>query len=104
VRRATKLLAVEPQVFDLLAYLVSNRERVVSKDDLIAAVWGGLDLHEHRRQPNPFAGDGANQSLFIPAVSDSVRSPQGGTASGVNVRSGSKLTGLARGDARQVRP
>jgi adenylate cyclase len=28
-------------VFDLLAYLVENRERVLSKDDLIAAVWGG---------------------------------------------------------------
>jgi adenylate cyclase len=30
-----------PQVFDLLAYLLRNRERVVSRDDLIAAVWGG---------------------------------------------------------------
>jgi DNA-binding winged helix-turn-helix (wHTH) protein len=32
---------VEPQVFDLLIYLVQNRDRVVSKDDLIASVWGG---------------------------------------------------------------
>ena len=32
---------VEPQVFDLLVYLVENRDRVVSKDDLIASVWGG---------------------------------------------------------------
>jgi TolB-like protein/cytochrome c-type biogenesis protein CcmH/NrfG len=32
---------VEPQVFDLLVYLVRNRDRVVSKDDLIASVWGG---------------------------------------------------------------
>src|SRR5271154_815794 len=32
---------VEPQVFDLLVYLVKNRDRVVSKDDLIASVWGG---------------------------------------------------------------
>jgi TolB-like protein/cytochrome c-type biogenesis protein CcmH/NrfG len=32
---------VEPQVFDLLVYLVQNRDRVVSKDDLIASVWGG---------------------------------------------------------------
>ena len=30
-----------PQVFDLLVYLPQNRERVVSKDDLLAAVWGG---------------------------------------------------------------
>ena len=27
------LVAVEPQVFDLLLYLVHNRDRVVSKDD-----------------------------------------------------------------------
>ncbi|MGA9003493.1 MAG: winged helix-turn-helix domain-containing tetratricopeptide repeat protein [Pseudolabrys sp.] len=34
-------MAVEPQVFDLLIYLVQNRDRVVSKDDLIASIWGG---------------------------------------------------------------
>jgi len=32
---------LEPQVFDLLIYLIQNRDRVVSKDDLIASVWGG---------------------------------------------------------------
>ena len=32
---------VEPQVFDLLVYLIENRDRVVSKDDLISSVWGG---------------------------------------------------------------
>lgn len=41
LRRGSELVAVEPQVFDLLLYLVQNRERVVSKDDLIAAVWDG---------------------------------------------------------------
>src|SRR5271170_7025135 len=39
--RGSEPVAVEPQVFDLLVYLLLNRERVVSKDDLIAAVWGG---------------------------------------------------------------
>ena len=37
---------VEPQVFDLLVYLVQNRDRVVSKDDLIASVWGGRIVSE----------------------------------------------------------
>jgi pimeloyl-ACP methyl ester carboxylesterase/DNA-binding winged helix-turn-helix (wHTH) protein len=32
---------VEPQVFDLLVYLIENNDRVVSKDDLFASVWGG---------------------------------------------------------------
>src|SRR6202035_609479 len=41
LRRAKAPVHVEPQVFDLLVYLVENRDRVVSKDDLIAAVWGG---------------------------------------------------------------
>jgi TolB-like protein len=39
--RGGEAVAVEPQVFDLLVYLVGNRDRVVSKDDLIGAVWGG---------------------------------------------------------------
>ena len=37
---------VEPQVFDLLVYLIENRDRVVSKDDLIASVWGGRIVSE----------------------------------------------------------
>ena len=37
---------VEPQVFDLLVYLIENRARVVSKDDLIASVWGGRIVSE----------------------------------------------------------
>jgi adenylate cyclase len=38
--RGAEQIALEPQVFDLLVYLVRNRDRVVSKDDLLAAVWG----------------------------------------------------------------
>ena len=41
LRRRAELVPLEPQVFDFLAYLVRNRGRVVSKDDLIHGVWGG---------------------------------------------------------------
>jgi pimeloyl-ACP methyl ester carboxylesterase/DNA-binding winged helix-turn-helix (wHTH) protein len=41
LRQGSGLIAVEPQVFDLLVYLLQNRDRVVSKDDLLQAVWGG---------------------------------------------------------------
>jgi TolB-like protein/Tfp pilus assembly protein PilF len=41
LRRSGELLSVEPKVFDLLTYLVDHRDRVVSKDDLIAGVWMG---------------------------------------------------------------
>src|SRR6267143_740299 len=44
--RAKCAVHVEPQVFDLLVYLVQNRDRVVSKDDLIASVWGGRIVSE----------------------------------------------------------
>jgi TolB-like protein/Flp pilus assembly protein TadD len=39
LHRGADLVAVAPQVFDLLDYLIRNRERVVSKDDLINAIW-----------------------------------------------------------------
>src|SRR6188474_2829934 len=41
LRRGSDLVAIAPQVFDLLLHLVQNRERAVSKDDLIASVWSG---------------------------------------------------------------
>jgi TolB-like protein len=46
LRRGAGLVAVEPQVFDLLVYLIQNRERVVSKDDLLASVWHGRIVSE----------------------------------------------------------
>jgi TolB-like protein/DNA-binding winged helix-turn-helix (wHTH) protein len=39
--RGPHVVPVAPQVFDLLDYLIRNRERVVSKDDLINTVWNG---------------------------------------------------------------
>jgi TolB-like protein/Flp pilus assembly protein TadD len=46
LRRGGELIDVEPQVLDLLQYLIRNRERVVSKDDLIAGVWNGRIVSE----------------------------------------------------------
>src|SRR5258707_533802 len=40
-RRAGIAVHVEPQVFDLLAYLAQNGDRVVSKDEIFASVWEG---------------------------------------------------------------
>jgi TolB-like protein len=41
LRRGAKLVSVAPQVFDLLEYLIRNRDHVVSKDDLMASIWHG---------------------------------------------------------------
>jgi DNA-binding winged helix-turn-helix (wHTH) protein len=39
LRRSGELVAMQPQVFDLLVHLLKYRDRVVSRDDLIALVW-----------------------------------------------------------------
>ena len=46
LRRGANLVPIEPKAFDLLAYVIRNRDRVVSKDDLIAAIWDGRIVSE----------------------------------------------------------
>src|SRR5215470_1856 len=46
LRRAGKIVHVEPQVFDLLLHLVRHRDRVVGKDELIEAIWQGRIISE----------------------------------------------------------
>src|SRR5262249_53429437 len=46
LRRGPQLVAMAPRVFDLLEHLIKNRNRVVSKDDLIATIWDGRIVSE----------------------------------------------------------
>jgi adenylate cyclase len=46
LRRGGELITLEPQVFDLLVYLVRNRDRVVTKDDLLDTIWSGRVVSE----------------------------------------------------------
>src|SRR3982075_2807403 len=46
LHRGTDAVSITPQVFDLLEYLIRNRERVVSKDDLIKAIWNGRSVSD----------------------------------------------------------
>jgi formylglycine-generating enzyme required for sulfatase activity len=41
IRRADELVPVEPQVFELLIFLIENRQRTVTKDEIIEGVWKG---------------------------------------------------------------
>lgn len=91
LRRGPELIAVEPQVFDLLVYLVQNRERVVTKDDLIASVWGGRIVSESTltsriNAARKAVGDSGDQQRlirtiarkgirFVGAVSDAAAQP-----------------------------
>jgi TolB-like protein/Flp pilus assembly protein TadD len=46
LHRGADAVSITPQVFDLLDYLIRNRERVVSKDDLIKAIWHGRSVSD----------------------------------------------------------
>jgi TolB-like protein/tetratricopeptide (TPR) repeat protein len=46
LRSKDKLLAVEPQVFDLLVYLIQNRERIISRQELLDELWAGKVVTE----------------------------------------------------------
>src|SRR5690606_33371034 len=40
LRRGGEVCHVEPQVFDVLAYLIQHRDRLVTRQELLEAVWG----------------------------------------------------------------
>lgn len=46
LRCAGELVHVEPQVYDLLVHLVKNRDRIVSKDELLDTIWNGRIVSE----------------------------------------------------------
>ena len=74
LRRRGSAVAVEPQVLDLLICLVQNRDRVVSKDDLIAAVWGGRIVSDTTLTSRVYAarravGDSGRDQRLIRTIS-----------------------------------
>jgi len=46
LHRDSQAVPIEPQVFDLLQFLIRNCERVVSRDEVLAAVWDGRNVSE----------------------------------------------------------
>jgi DNA-binding winged helix-turn-helix (wHTH) protein/tetratricopeptide (TPR) repeat protein len=46
LRRAGQIVDMEPQVFDVLAYLLRHRERVVPKNELLDQIWGNRFVSE----------------------------------------------------------
>ncbi len=47
LRRGPDLLHLQPKTFDLLQHLLRHADRVVEKDELLAAVWPGVVVTEH---------------------------------------------------------
>ncbi|MGE4404236.1 winged helix-turn-helix domain-containing tetratricopeptide repeat protein [Pseudomonas sp.] len=71
--RASRSVATAPQVFDLLVYLAQNRERVVSRDELIEAVWAGRIVSEstlasHINAVRKAIGDSGQQQRVIRTI------------------------------------
>src|SRR4029077_488045 len=46
LRREGSVIPIEPKVFDLLVYIIQNRESVISRDDLLGSVWDGRIVSE----------------------------------------------------------
>jgi TolB-like protein len=73
LKRAAATVSVGPQVFDLLLFLVENRARVVSKDDLLEAVWAGRIVSEstitsHINAARTAIGDSGSEQKFIRTI------------------------------------
>ena len=71
--RASQVVATAPQVFDLLVYLVQRRERVVSRDELVDAIWAGRVVSEstlasHINAVRKAIGDSGQQQRLIQTV------------------------------------
>jgi TolB-like protein/DNA-binding winged helix-turn-helix (wHTH) protein/Tfp pilus assembly protein PilF len=128
LRRGTDVIAIEPQVFDLLVYLIENRERVVSKDNLIAAVWGGRivsdstltsrinaarkaigDSGEHQKLIRTIARKGVRfvgevHLAHAPPPFPTVGSPDAAASEETQTSGGGKAGGVTDQDSVPVRP
>src|SRR5215207_5185967 len=70
LRREGEVVHVEPQVFDLLTFLIRNRDRIVSKDEILDTIWDGRIVSEAALSSRINAarkaiGDSGNDQIFI---------------------------------------
>ena len=70
LRRLGESVHIEPQVFDLIVHLVRNRDRIVSKDELIETIWNGRIISEAALSSRingarRVLGDNGNDQIFI---------------------------------------
>jgi TolB-like protein/Flp pilus assembly protein TadD len=103
LHRGTDAVSVTPQVFDLLEYLIRNRERVVSKDDLIKAIWNGRSVSDAALTTRLNAArdaidDSGEEQRFIKTL------PRKGFRFVGQVREARKAAGLNPGDAPESTP
>lgn len=73
LRSSNQVLHVEPQVFALLALLVENQERLVSKDEIIEKVWDGRVVSEAAvasriKSARAVLGDDGKNQRFVKTI------------------------------------
>jgi pimeloyl-ACP methyl ester carboxylesterase/DNA-binding winged helix-turn-helix (wHTH) protein len=73
LHRGTELVHVQPQVFDLLVYLIAHRDRVISKDQMVEAVWKGrfvsdVTLNSRVNAARQAIGDDGKRQALIRTV------------------------------------
>jgi TolB-like protein/Tfp pilus assembly protein PilF len=103
LRRADRLISVEPKVFDLLSYLIEGRDRVVSKEALIDAVWLGRVVSESAlasciNAARNAVGDSGESQRLIKTL------PRKGLRFVGAVREDNSLTGPAQSSAAPTTP
>ncbi|MDD1520000.1 MULTISPECIES: winged helix-turn-helix domain-containing tetratricopeptide repeat protein [Bradyrhizobium] len=103
LHRGAHVVSVAPQVFDLLDYLIRNRERVVSKDDLINAVWDGRSVSDaalttRLNVARSAIGDSGEEQRLIKTL------PRKGFRFVGQVREAQDVAGLNPGDAPESAP
>jgi DNA-binding winged helix-turn-helix (wHTH) protein len=67
------LVVLTPQVFDCIAYLVARRERAVGRDELVAAIWGRVEiadtlLHQTMMKARRVFGDSGEDQQVVRTV------------------------------------
>ena len=94
-----ELVRLEPQVFDLLALLVQHPGRLVSRDELVEAVWGGRIVSESSISARINAArravrdDGERQAIIATVP-----------RRGIKLVSTVETVADARGSSRPIRP
>lgn len=73
VAKLGEAIALEPQVFDLLSYMVTNSRRVLSRDELVEQVWPGkiicdTTLSGHIKSARKVLGDSGQNQFFIKTI------------------------------------
>ena len=103
LHRGTDAVSITPQAFDLLEHLIRNRERVVSKDALIKAIWNGRSVSDaalttRLNAARDAIGDSGEEQRFIKTL------PRKGFRFVGQVQEARKVAGLNPGDAPESAP